>query len=73
MKKLLVVLNNGAQVSSLMESKEADAYMDQFYSLCSANLNDNCFEVCVKNELGKLEHTLIPLRSILYVACKDHI
>jgi hypothetical protein len=73
LKKLLVVLNNGAQLSSLMESKDADQSMDQFYAVCSSNIDDNCFEICVKDELGKLEHTLIPLRSILYVTCREHV
>ena len=73
MKKILVVLNNGAQVCSLMEPEAADKSMDQFYGLCSSDIDDNVFEICVRDELGKLEHTLIPLRSILYVTCREHV
>ena len=71
MKKILVVLNNGAQISSVLDNDVADKTIDQFYNLCSANIDDNCFELSVRNELEKLEHTLIPLRSILYVSCRE--
>lgn len=72
MKKILVILNNGVQISSVMENEIANQAIDQFYNLCSNNLDDRCFELSVRNELDKLEHTLIPLRSILYVSCRDH-
>jgi hypothetical protein len=56
-----------------MEPEAADKSMDQFYSLCSSDIDDHVFEICVRDELGKLEHTLIPLRSILYVTCREHV
>jgi hypothetical protein len=73
LKKILVVLNNGAQISSVLDNDTANKTVDQFYNLCSSNIDDHCFELSVRNELEKLEHTLIPLRSILYVSCREHI
>jgi hypothetical protein len=73
LKKILVVLNNGAQISSVLDNDIADRAIDQFYNLTAANIEDHCFELSVRNELDKLEHTLIPLRSILYVSCREQI
>jgi hypothetical protein len=73
LKKILVVLNNGAQISSVLDNDTANKTIDQFYNLCSSNIDDNCFELSVRNELDKLEHTLIPLRSILYVSCREQV
>jgi hypothetical protein len=73
LKKILVVLNNGAQISSVLDNDTANKTIDQFYNLCSSNIDDHCFELSVRNELDKLEHTLIPLRSILYVSCREHV
>ena len=68
-----MVLNNGAQISSVLDNDTANKTIDQFYNLCSSNIDDHCFELSVRNELDKLEHTLIPLRSILYVSCREHV
>jgi hypothetical protein len=73
LKKILVVLNNGAQISSVLDNDIADRAIDQFYNLTAANIEDHCFELSVRNELDKLEHTLIPLRSILYVSCREQV
>lgn len=68
-----MVLNNGAQISSVLDNDIADRAIDQFYNLTAANIEDHCFELSVRNELDKLEHTLIPLRSILYVSCREQV
>lgn len=66
-----MVLINGASITTVFEPKDADRVMDQYYNLCAGNIDDNCLEISARNELDKLEHTLVPMKSILYVSCKE--
>jgi hypothetical protein len=68
-----VVLNNGAQFSAVLQDEAADSLTNQFYCLCTGDIGDNLFEMSIKNESEKLENLLIPIRSILYVQCKEFI
>lgn len=73
MKKILVVLNNGAQFSSVLQDDVADSLTNQFYSLSAGDIDDRVFEMSLRNESDKLENLLIPIRSILYIQCKEFI
>ena len=73
MKRILVVLTTNAQFSAVLPDDEANELIDQFYKLCSIEIEDQCFEMSLRNESGMLENTLIPIRSILYVQCREFI
>ena len=73
MKRILVVLTTNAQFSAVLPDDEANGLMDQFYKLCSIEVDDHCFEMSIKNESDRLENLLIPIRSILYIQCREFI
>lgn len=73
MKRILVVLTTNTQFSAVLPDDEADSLMDQFYKLCTIEVDDHCFEMSIKNESGRLENLLIPIRSILYIQCREFV
>ena len=73
MKKITINLVNGKIISSVLANKEADELMDQYYKLCCVDIDDNCFELSLKDEMDHLENILVPFRNILYISCRnDH-
>lgn len=71
MKKITVILINKGIITTTIEDKDGDEIMNQYYQLCSEQLDDNCFEISVKNQEGKLDNLLIPIKNILYVSCTN--
>lgn len=73
MKKISLTALNNAQFNAVLPDGDADAMMDQFYSLSTIDISDHLFEMSIKNETGKLENLLIPYRSILYIQCREYV
>jgi hypothetical protein len=73
MKRILVVLTTNAQFAAVLPDEAANELMDQFYQLSMGEVDDHLFEMSIKNESGRLENLLIPIRSILYIQCREFI
>lgn len=73
LKKILVTLTNNTQFGAVLPDKEADSLIDSFYNTCQDEVSDTLFEMSIKNESDRLENLLIPIRSILYVQCREFI
>ena len=56
--KVSITLKNQKDILVYLDKQSAVNLVDQFYDLCSGQLDDNCFEVVIPNEHGN-EYILI--------------
>ena len=68
--KVTITLKNQKDILVYLDKQSAVNLVDQFYDLCSGQLDDNCFEVVVPNHQGN-EYILIKADEILYVQSKE--
>ena len=68
--KVTITLKNFKEILVYLDKQSAVNLVDQFYDLCSGQLDDNCFEVFIRNDSGN-EYILIKADEILYVQSKE--
>jgi hypothetical protein len=68
--KVTITLKNEKEIMVYLDKKYAENLVDQFYDLCSGQLDDNCFEIVSPSESGN-EYILIKADEILYVQSKE--
>ena len=68
--KVTITLKNQKDILVYLDKQSAVNLVDQFYDLCSGQLDDNCFEVVIRNDNGN-EYILIKAAEILYVQSKE--
>lgn len=64
--KVTITLKNEKEITVFLDKKAAENLVDQFYDLCSGQLDDNCFEI-VSPCISGNEYILIKADEILYV------
>jgi len=68
--KVTITLKNQKDIMVYLDKQGAVNLVDQFYDLCSGQLDDNCFEVVIPSDNGN-EYILIKADEILYVQSKE--
>jgi len=68
--KVTITLKNQKDILVYLDKRSSVNLVDQFYDLCSGQLDDNCFEVVIRNDHGN-EYILIKADEILYVQSKE--
>ena len=68
--KVTITLKNQKDIMVYLDKQGAVNLVDQFYDLCSGQLDDNCFEVVMPSDSGN-EYILIKADEILYVQSKE--
>jgi len=68
--KVTITLKNFKEILVYLDKQGAVNLVDQFYDLCSGDLDDNCFEVVIPSISGN-EYILIKADEILYVQSKE--
>ena len=68
--KVTITLKNFKEILVYLDKQGAVNLVDQFYDLCSGDLDDNCFEVVILSISGN-EYILIKADEILYVQSKE--
>ena len=68
--KVTITLKNLKEILVYLDKQSAVNLVDQFYDLCSGQLDDNCFEVVMPTDHGS-EYILIKADEILYVQSKE--
>jgi len=68
--KVIITLKNFKEILVYLDKQGAVNLVDQFYDLCSGDLDDNCFEVVIPSANGN-EYILIKADEILYVQSKE--
>ena len=68
--KVTITLKNQKDILVYLDKQSAVNLVDQFYDLCSGQLDDNCFEVVMPTDHGS-EYILIKADEILYVQSKE--
>ena len=64
-----ITLKDHRNIVVYLDKQSSVNLIDQFYDLCSGELEDNCFEVIVNSDHGK-EFVVIKADEILYVQTK---
>ena len=67
--KVTITLKDHRNIVVYLDKQSSVNLIDQFYDLCSGELEDNCFEVIVNSDHGK-EFVVIKADEILYVQTK---
>jgi len=68
--KVSITLKNQKDIVVYLDKRSSVNLVDQFYDLCSGQLDDNCFEIVVPADNGN-EYILIKADEILYVQSKE--
>jgi len=68
--KVTITLKNQKDILVYLDKQSAVNLVDQFYDLCSGQLDDNCFEIVIPNDHGN-EYILIKADEILYVQSRE--
>ena len=68
--KVTITLKNQKDIMVYLDKQGAVNLVDQFYDLCSGQLDDNCFEVVIPSDNGN-EYILIKADEIFYVQSKE--
>jgi hypothetical protein len=71
-KKVYIVLKNSQEIHVYLSSSDADALIDQIYSVFSGEFDDNFVEIISDNEIGR-ESILLKADEILYVKTQSDI
>ena len=67
--KVTITLKDHRDIVVYLDKQSSVKLIDQFYDLCSGELEDNCFEVIANSDHGK-EFLVIKADEILYVQTK---
>lgn len=70
MNKVSITLKNQKDIVVYLDKQTSVNLVDQFYDLCSGQLDDNCFEIVSPTDNGN-EYILIKADEILYVQSKE--
>ena len=70
MNKVSITLKNQKDIVVYLDKQTSVNLVDQFYDLCSGQLDDNCFEIVSPTDNGN-EYILIKADEILYVQSKQ--
>jgi hypothetical protein len=71
-KKILIFLKNSQEIHAYLSFSDANALIDQVYSVFSGEFDDNCIEIVSDNELGR-ETILLKSDEILYIKTQEVI
>ena len=70
MKIVSIMLTNGNKIVSVLDRLNADNIMDQYYELCSGQIDDSCLELAITEGII-CETILIPFKNVYYISCKE--
>jgi hypothetical protein len=70
MKTISIMMTDGKKIVSIMDRVHADNIMDQYYDLCSGQIDDSCLELAI-TEGKTCETMLIPFKNIYYISCRE--